>query len=289
MKNIFTLVLIIMVCMINGAKAQSSANLEKEDLCDICYTGRHVVTVGSYYDLTTGDSYLCLRRCDPNHPLYGIIDTLHLFPESKFVSNPELFCISLPDDEVAVSYRGEVSTIYIHYLRLRVFDISGSYITNTNSQHMNVTYKGYVHEMAYLEDDRSIVQLEDYATTSGFTSNFVHLYPYIQTGYTTNILYDESKRRYQSVSALDGRHFVGTGCLYWLYRDIFGPLPAPSAIPPINLCPKDETTKIAIINNLTPRQLYNPQAPGYLVPILQNDPQTVTPNITTTNCESTNK
>lgn len=259
-----------------------------EELCDICYTGRNVIILSSYNDITTHNSYLCLRRCDPNSPLNNSIDTLHMFPEPRFVAWPELFAVALIDNDVAVSYRGEDLSSN-HFYRLRVFDIGTSPIANTHSQEMANPNKGYMHEMAFLEEDKTIVQLEDFATTGGFTSNFIYFHPYATTGYTTDFMYDEIKRMYQSVTATDSWHFVGAGCLHWLYRDIWGGLPAPSTTPPPAFCPNNETAKISIIDRLAPTLLYNPQMP---TPLYSNDiPQTspTSPHQTTIICESVNK
>lgn len=259
-----------------------------EELCDICYTGRNVVIVSSYYDIATHTPHLCLRRCDPNSPLNNSIDTLHMFPEPRFVAWPELFAVALIDNNVAVSYRGEDLSSH-HFYRLRVFDIGTSPITNINSQEMANPNKGYMHEMAFLENDKTIVQLEDFATTGGFTSNFIYFHPYAATGYTTDFMYDEIKRMYQSVTATDSWHFVGAGCLHWLYRDILGGLPAPSATPPPAFCPNNETAKISIIDRLAPTLLYNPQMPVTLYPQGPQVPHITSPEIISIICESVNK
>ncbi len=230
-----------------------SAPNDVEQWHDVVSTDDWVVLVG--YGKVGGQEGIALRRFHKGNPTDPEIDIIYIFNETENVAWSETRAESIQQNDMAVVYRGERSLNLVDFNKFRIFDINN--MKNINSQEYEVPYKSSIWEMAYMPTAKRVVVLSDFPTPV-FLSNFAYIEPYNTATYSSVFVNDEDWR-FQSLTNLDGKFFVGAGAFHFLLRDVLAPYPAnniylsPTAP---TFCPMDQPLKVAIISNIVPFKFF---------------------------------
>lgn len=221
-----------------------SAPNDVEQWHDVVSTDDWVVLVG--YGAVGGQKGIALRRFHKGNPTDPEINNIYIFNESENVAWSETRAEFIDRNDMAVVYRGERIRNVIDFDKFRIFDIDN--MANINSQEYDVPYKSYLWEMAYMPNANRVVVLSDFPTPA-FLSNFAYLEPYKTTSYTSVYVNDDDWR-FQSLTNLDGKFFVGAGGFHFLLRDVAASYPANNfySTTPV-YCPKDDVLKVTIIDD----------------------------------------
>ena len=209
---------------------------------DILLTSSYVVLLG--HDIKTASAvtgYPWFAVCNKASVVPDVISiTNNYFMPNISESNNTVEGVALQNDIFAMSYVHNENVT--DYTRLRVIDIPT--MQNTHSQQFKKPQKEDPVEMVYLKDLEAIELLQCVYDSS----NFILLYPFFITNYTTSMLTPDG-REYKSLSAIDGKRFISMRSEVAFLEDRTASLPHSTPY-----CPNDNSLDVEPIKELPPIQ-----------------------------------